>query len=190
MTALPKANDRASRTHLGMLAFLTSDTVIFLLLLVSNVYLRRSEGHASQSLLSPGRVLVPSVLLWLSSGVLLLAERQRQRGDRAGAGTLYLVTALLGSVFALAQGLEWRTLMAEGGTISASLFFSTFYTATGLHGLHVLLGLPVLLTLAVLSWTGRLGRRAPGAAAAALYWHFVDAVWVVLYLVFYVWRGP
>ncbi|ULH13871.1 cytochrome c oxidase subunit 3 (plasmid) [Deinococcus sp. KNUC1210] len=183
-------SDRASRTHLGMLAFLASDAVIFLLMLVSNIYLRRSEAHGGQSLLEPGRMLVFSVLLWGSSGVLLLAERQRGRGDRVGAGTLYLVTALLGAVFALAQGLEWRSLAAQGGTISSSLFFSTFYTTTGLHGLHVLLGLPVLLALALLSWTGQIGRRAPGVAAAVLYWHFVDAVWLVLYLVFYVWRGP
>ena len=183
-------SDRSSRTHLGMLAFLASDTVMFLLLLVSNVYLRRSEGHGGQGLLEPGRMLVFSLLLWGSSGVLLLAERQRDQGDRIGAGALYLVTAVLGAVFALAQGLEWRSLAAQGGTVGASLFFSTFYTTTGLHGLHVLLGVPVLLTLALLSLTGRIGRRAPGAAAAVLYWHFVDAVWLVLYLVFYVWRGP
>jgi len=190
MTALPTSNDRASRSHLGMLAFLASDTVIFLLMLVSNIYLRRSESQNGQALPEPGRMLVFSVLLWGSSGVLALAEQQRNRGDRLGAGALYLVTALLGAVFALAQGLEWRSLNAHGGTISASLFFSTFYTTTGLHGLHVLLGLPVLLGLAVLSWTGKIGRRAPGVAAAVLYWHFVDAVWLVLYLVFYVWRGP
>ena len=173
-----------------MLAFLASDSVIFLLFIISNVYLRRSEGHGGQELLLPGRMLIFSLLLWGSSGVLLLAERQRARGDRVGAGLLYLVTALLGTAFVLAQGLEWRSLMDKGGTVSASLFFSTFYTTTGLHGLHVLLGLPLLVGLALLSWTGAIGRRAPGVAAAVLYWHFVDAVWLVLYLVFYVWRGP
>ncbi|MFC4453958.1 cytochrome c oxidase subunit 3 [Deinococcus sonorensis] len=183
-------NDRASRTHLGMLAFLASDTVIFLLLVVSNVYLRRTEDHGGQTLLDPAHMLIFSVLLWGSSAVLVLAERQRERRDPRGAGALYLVTALLGAAFAVAQGLEWSHLMARGGTVSASLFFATFYTTTGLHGLHVLLGLPMLVGLSVLSFRGLIGRRAPGVAAAALYWHFVDAVWLALYLVFYVWRGP
>lgn len=185
-TTIP--SDRMSRSHLGMLAFLASDTVMFLLLIISNVYLRRTGAASGQDLLDPARMLVFSALLWGSSGTLLLAERERQAGRRGGAAALYVVTALLGAVFAVSQGLEWRHLNAVGGTVGASLFYATFYTATGLHGLHVLLGLPVLLGLGVLSARGLIGPSAPGVAAAALYWHFVDAVWVVLYLVFYVWR--
>ena len=104
---------------------------------------------------------------------------------------MYLLTALLGLVFFYGQISEYLKLIGKGATVDGNLFFTGFYTVTGLHGLHVALGAVALLFVAALRFGGRLGQNREGfTSALGLYWHFVDAVWVVLFLMLYVWRGP
>lgn len=173
--------------YFGMAVFLATDTVIFLLLLVAHAYLRRQGHGPGQGALSAAAILPWSAALWASSGTLVLAARVEAAPARS---VLYAVSALLGGAFVFGQGLEYRHLLAQGVTVTSDLFFTGFYTLTALHGLHVLLGLPLLITLAILSARDRLSaRRAGFREAASLYWHFVDAVWIVLYAALYLWSG-
>ena len=127
--------------------------------------------------------------MWASSGTLILADRFKSRA--ALSGGLTLLTALLGLVFVYGQVQEYLNLIQQGATVDANLFFTGFYTLTGLHGLHVLLGAAALIVLGLLRFRGLLGpRRAGFAAGLGIYWHFVDAVWVLLFLVLYLWGGP
>lgn len=175
---------------LGMAVFLATDVVTFVLLLVAHVYLRRTSTGPGQGALSEGQEFWFSLLLWGSSAVLVLADRLSTRGTRQ-AGWLYLLTALMGAGFLVGQGLEYAHLAGQGLAVDRNLFFTGFYTLTGLHGLHILAGLPMLLGLSLLAFRGELTRKRVGVQQAlSLFWHFVDAVWVVLFLVIYVWKGP
>ncbi|WP_226342350.1 heme-copper oxidase subunit III [Deinococcus sp. AJ005] len=184
MDASPRSNG-----FWGMAVFLVTDTVIFLLLLVANIYLRRYSQGPAQGALDPGTTIWFSLGLWASSGALVLADSFRKQAKVSGL--LYLLTAALGFVFLYGQAQEYLKLNAQGATVDADLFFTGFYTLTGLHGLHVAFGALALLVTGVLRFRGLLdGRREGFTAALGLYWHFVDAVWVVLFLLLYVWGGP
>lgn len=173
----------------GMAIFLVTDAVMFTLLLVANIYLRRHTGGDPQALLDPAATLRLSLGLWASSLTLVLAERLR--ASPVPSGLLYLLTGALGLVFVFGQVQEYGRLMGQGATVASDLFYTGFYTVTGLHGLHVLLGALLWLVLGLLRLRGRLGRRREGLSAGlGLYWHFVDAVWVILYVALYLWRGP
>lgn len=98
------------------------------------------------------------------------------------------LTVLLGAVFIAGQSIEYRGLLSRGLTLSTNLFGTTFFTLTGFHGLHVLVGLCALATLLGAAVGGRLEKIKPsGFEAVSMYWHFVDAVWVVIFSVVYIW---
>lgn len=184
MDASPRSNG-----FWGMAVFLVTDTVIFLLLLVANIYLRRYSQGPAQGALDPGTTVWFSLGLWASSGALVLADVFRKQAKLSGL--LYLLTAALGLVFLYGQAQEYLHLNAQGATVDADLFFTGFYTLTGLHGLHVAFGALALLVTGALRFGGHLGRGREGfTAGLGLYWHFVDAVWVALFLLLYVWGGP
>jgi heme/copper-type cytochrome/quinol oxidase subunit 3 len=96
----------------------------------------------------------------------------------------------LGAVFLLGQAREWAGLIGRNVTISRDLFGTTFFTLTGFHGLHVFLGLLLLLMLFGLGLRGQFkAPRSTGVEVVGIYWHFVDAVWIVVYSVIYLWSG-
>ncbi len=187
----PEHADASSKSNgfWGMAAFLVTDAVMFVLLLVANIYLRRYSHGPAQGSLDAGTTLWYSLGLWVSSGMLVLADHLKRRVKASGA--LYLLTAGLGLTFVYGQMQEYRRLIDLGATVDADLFFTGFYTLTGLHGLHVLLGAAALIIAGVLRFRGRLGERRSGfTAGLGLYWHVVDAVWAVLFAALYLWSGP
>jgi cytochrome c oxidase subunit 3/cytochrome o ubiquinol oxidase subunit 3 len=100
----------------------------------------------------------------------------------------WAATVALGSFFLLGTATEWRRLIHdEGLTIRTNLFGTTFYSLVGLHATHVLVGLCLLALGVVFALRGRVEASHAGRAETlSLYWHFVDAVWVVVFLVVYV----
>ncbi|HYM68936.1 MAG TPA: cytochrome c oxidase subunit 3, partial [bacterium] len=97
-------------------------------------------------------------------------------------------TVILGALFLFGQGQEWVGLIRDNVTVARDLFGATFFTLTGFHGLHVFLGLLLLGMLFVLALLGQFrGPTSVGVEVVSLYWHFVDAVWIVLYTLIYVW---
>jgi heme/copper-type cytochrome/quinol oxidase subunit 3 len=105
---------------------------------------------------------------------------------RGRSGAWLAATMVLGAIFLVGQGSEYARLLGEGIGPGSALFGTTFFTLTGLHGLHVLGG---LVALAALLTASRRSARAVGPVAweaVGLYWHFVDAVWVVVFSVVYI----
>src|SRR4030095_9179273 len=99
----------------------------------------------------------------------------------------WLITIALGPTFMFGTAQEWHRLIDEHGlTISTNLFGTTYYSLVGLHALHVIAGLTLIAVVAVFALAGHVGRaESPRIGALSLYWHFVDAVWVVVFTVVY-----
>ncbi|MBA3467056.1 MAG: cytochrome c oxidase subunit 3 [Gemmatimonadaceae bacterium] len=110
------------------------------------------------------------------------------RGDRIiGSSKLWLwMTALLGTIFLGFQAYEFTSFVHEGLTIRTNLFGSSFFTLTGFHGAHVTAGVLWLLTLLAIDYRRGLGPKdALNVDIAALYWHFVDVIWIVIFTLVY-----
>ena len=166
------------RHLLAMVLFIASESVFFLAVIAAYL-VYRSEGLVlAKQHLDLGRTAVFSLLLFASSATLTAALRRHDRRWIA-------VTAFLGTVFLAGQASEYLRLLDAGIRPGVTLFGTTFFSLTGLHGLHVLVGLGLLAGLFIAA-TLRPARVGPVAwEAIALYWHFVDAVWVVVFTLVY-----
>ncbi|HIK21985.1 MAG TPA: heme-copper oxidase subunit III [Synechococcus sp. M44_DOE_062] len=171
----------------GILMFLVAEGCLFLGLFMA--YLAYSltapiwppEGTPERELLLPG---INTVILLSSSFVIHKAGSAIKADDVKGLRLWFALTALMGAIFLAGQLYEYSNL--EFG-LTTNLFASTFYVLTGFHGLHVLAGL--LFILAVLWRSFKPGHYSAqhhfGVEAAEIYWHFVDGVWVVLFILLY-----
>jgi heme/copper-type cytochrome/quinol oxidase subunit 3 len=186
----PRGNALPDKTKLGVGLFLLSEANFFLILLVAYVYFHslRASGPSAANSLNPLHTLAFSICLFLSSATIHLAGRSFKLGEHRDAGLWLALTVALGAIFLFGQTHEYLGLFAHGVTISTNLFGSTFFTLTGFHGLHVLFGLCALAALLGIAMSGRLAEVKPsGFEAVSMYWHFVDAVWVVIFAVVYLW---
>lgn len=177
-------------SKLGVLLFILSEGTFFAFLIIGYVYYHSisNTGAVAAKVLNPLVTGIFSVFLLSSSFTVWRAERSLRRGNPAAFRHWLLVTLILGVVFLVGQGREYRHLYGENVTISRDIFGTSFFTLTGFHGLHVLLGLIALAVVFMLAWRGKLGsQHASAVEAVALYWHFVDWVWVVIFSVVYLW---
>jgi heme/copper-type cytochrome/quinol oxidase subunit 3 len=135
------------------------------------------------------RTALFSLALFASSATIVVAERRLHRNDQRGFLLWLLATIALGAIFLFGQITEYQRLAHDGITISSNLFTSAFFTLTGFHGAHVVVGLIALTVLALLGWLGdfRGGAHGNAVQAVSIYWHFVDVVWVVVFSVAYLW---
>jgi cytochrome c oxidase subunit 3/cytochrome o ubiquinol oxidase subunit 3 len=133
-------------------------------------------------------VIGTTICLLASSGTVHLAERALRGGARAGFVMWWSATIVLGVVFLAGTAFEWHGLIyREGLTISRNVFGSTYYTLVGFHALHVTAGVITLLIVLGLVLRGQVTPSHPVAAEmTSWYWHFVDAVGVVVVMVVYV----
>jgi cytochrome c oxidase subunit 3/cytochrome o ubiquinol oxidase subunit 3 len=142
----------------------------------------------------PGDVLHAPIFLTvclLSSSVTIHAGvKALTKGNVAGFARWWLLTFALGAVFLVGTALEWRRLIdVDGLTISTNLFGTTYFSLVGLHAFHVTAGLAALALGSILALLGYITpRHASRSDVFSLYWHFVDAVWIVVFLVVYVGR--
>ena len=129
-----------------------------------------------------------TVCLLSSSITIAFALRALRTGDTRRSGVWFLVTIALGAIFLAGTAREWYGLIVRHGlTISTNLFGTTFYSLVGLHASHVTIGLVILTLLCVFAFSGALRReQVERAEIASWYWHFVDAVWIVVFTVVYV----
>jgi cytochrome c oxidase subunit III len=186
----PTAEPYLNAPQWGMISFLVSEAALFSTLIV--VYLsylgRDTVGPTPAEALSLPLVLCTTLCLLSSSVTVHLAERASRLGDHARFCRFWAATVALGVIFLLGTAYEWRELIVRHElTISRNLFGTTYYTLVGFHGLHVTAG--VLVMLVVLGLT--LARRVTvgnqlGIELVSWYWHFVDAVWIVVFTVVYV----
>lgn len=177
-----------SNEKLAMWTFLGSECLLFGGLISTFILYktRAADGETPHELYDILFTSISSFVLLMSSLTMVLAVSAVQRKDlRAMRGWL-LTTALLGVVFISGQVYEFTEFLNEGYGFTHSPAWSAFYTLTGFHGVHVTLGIVMLLSTAALSLRGHVGSRNPEAVEiVGLYWHFVDVVWVVIFTVVY-----
>lgn len=141
---------------------------------------------------TPGQVLETPVfytICLLSSSITVhFAAQSLERGRQVAFLGLWSLTVLLGGLFLFGTAHEWHRLIYEQGlTISTNLFGTTYYSLVGLHAFHVTVGLFMLSIVLFFRLAGRLGQDESGRVGIlAMYWHFVDAVWVVVFTVVYI----
>ena len=129
-----------------------------------------------------------TICLLSSSLTIHLAAKSLARARVGVFLGLWLLTIALGGLFLYGTAQEWHRLVYQHGlTISTNLFGTTYYSLVGLHGFHVIAGLVMLSVVAILALAGRVRmQESRRVEVLAMYWHFVDAVWVVVFTVVYV----
>ena len=175
------------RGKIGMWCLITAESSIFLIFVVAYLY------YAGKSLSgpTPAQVLdVPilgSICLFSSSLTIVLAERAIHVGNIKRFGLFWFLTIALGVTFLIFTAREWYHLIYDDGlTISTNLFGTTFYSLVGLHAFHVIVGVTGLSIILLLTLAGGVKQEhSPKISVFAMYWHFVDAIWVVVLSVVY-----
>jgi cytochrome c oxidase subunit 3 len=134
-----------------------------------------------------GFAVLLSLFLFSSSLTIHRAESLLRVGNTGGFISWLVFTLLLGGLFILGQAKEWSNLIGEGFTVSTNAYGTFFYSITGFHGSHVLVGLVLQLFVLIMALRGRLsGQKHTIMKATGYYWHFVDGVWLLVFLLIYV----
>jgi heme/copper-type cytochrome/quinol oxidase subunit 3 len=181
-------NTGITNEKLAMWVFLGSECLLFGGLISTYILYKNKHrvGPAPHELYDIAFTSISSFVLLMSSLTMVLAVAAITRGDQKRLRTWLLTTALLGSVFISGQVYEFTAFVREGMGFTTNAASSAFYTLTGFHGVHVTIGIIMLLSAFVLSLRGRLPtERAEAVEIVGLYWHFVDVVWIVIFTVVY-----
>jgi cytochrome c oxidase subunit III len=176
-----------SKRRVGMSALIAGESAIFTIFAVAYVfYLGKSLAGPT-----PAQVLevpiIGTICLLSSSFTIWRAERAIENDQMASFTAWLGATIALAAIFLTGTAVEWRKLICQDGlTISTNLFGTTFYSLVGLHATHVVVGLFLLTAVFVFSLFGWVdSRQSERFGVVALYWHFVDAVWIVVFSVVY-----
>jgi cytochrome c oxidase subunit III len=176
------------RGTVGMACLIVAESAIFIIFIAAYVF------YIGKSLTgpTPAQVLETPIfgtVCLLSSSITVHLAVAALRKARLSSCTLWLAgTVLLGAIFLATTAREWRHLIVDDGlTLQTNLFGTTYYSLVGLHASHVVVGLILLSLALVFSILGRVNpHHSEKLETLALYWHFVDAVWVVVFSVVYV----
>ncbi len=182
-------HDEAGNSMFGFIVFLLSESVIFFSFFAGYIIYKTTAldwlppGVTGLEIQEPA---INTVVLVSSSFVIYIAERYLHVKNLWGFRCFWLLTMVMGSYFLYGQAVEWRSLSFG---FTDGLFGGTFYLLTGFHGLHVLTG--VLLQGLMLGRSfipSNYDRGEFGVAATSLFWHFVDVIWIILFVLIYVWQ--
>ena len=175
------------RGRVGMFSLIAAESAIFTIFVVTYIfYIGKSlSGPTPQVLHIP---ILNTICLLSSSLTIHLALNALHTGKSATFKLFWFLTFALGAIFLIGTGREWYHLIDEEGlTISTNLFGTTYYSLVGLHAFHVTAGLLGLSVVMVLALAGRVRQEhARQVDVLSLYWHFVDAVWVVVFTTVYI----
>lgn len=175
----------------GMFTFLASEAMLFAGLIGAYIVLRLSKGAdyilPSYTELPVKQTLIATAFLIASSFTCHWAEVRVRNGKR-GTWALFLTIAL-GVIFLGNQVYEWMHLKHMGMWFDTQgTYASNFFTLTGFHGLHVFIGILLLIASWLLSLAGKFdGSNHNFLECTSLYWHFVDIVWIVVFAIIYLW---
>jgi cytochrome c oxidase subunit 3/cytochrome o ubiquinol oxidase subunit 3 len=176
------------RGKVGMACLIIAESAIFTIFVVAYLFYagRSMAGPTAQEVLETP--IFYTICLLSSSLTIHFAERFLTRGGRGGFLGFWLLTICLGGLFLFGTAREWHRLIYEHGlTISTNLFGTTYYSLVGLHAFHVTVGLILLSIVFLFGLTGRVGsEQSMRVGVLSMYWHFVDAVWVVVFTVVYI----
>jgi cytochrome c oxidase subunit 3 len=185
-------DSRANRYRIGMWVGLASIAMMFTSL--SSAYIVRSGTAADWLPLRVPRVMFLSTALILISSVTIEVARRKLKQSFAGAYSKYLLlTGILGLAFLSSQLIAWRQLASQGVYVSSHPHSSFFYLLTGAHAVHIAGGLLALGFLwrrsrHQLDKPGFAATRQATADAVSIYWHFMDGLWIYLFLLLFLWR--
>jgi cytochrome c oxidase subunit III len=173
----------------GFIIFLCSESIIFLAFFAGFTVLKLSspvwlpDGVEGLEVRMP---LINTIILVSSSFVAVLAEKALHHRALWAFRGWWLLTMLMGAYFVYGQYVEWSEL-AFG--LGSGVFGSTFYLLTGFHGLHVITGILLMGLMLLRSFRpGNYDGGEAGVASVSLFWHFVDVIWIILFLLIYVWQ--
>jgi cytochrome c oxidase subunit 3 len=181
-----------ARYRLGV--YMAIASILMLFVALTSAYIVRSASSNDWH-----RIAMPKIL-WLSTGLLVtssvtieLARRSLKRKNESGYGLWLINTVVLGVAFVVSQLAAWRQLVRQGVYLASNPYNSFFYLFTGAHGVHVLGGLCALAYLVIRTRGARPSvdgelRRAGAADAVTIYWHFMDVLWVGLFLLLTFWK--
>ena len=177
-----------ARGRVGMCALIAAEAAIFTIFVVAYLF------YGGKSLTGPLpkdvlRVPILYTICLLSSSLTIhAAAKALRRGSVLSFGISWFVTIALGATFLYGTATEWHRLIYHDGlTISTNLFGTTYYSLVGLHGFHVVVGLTCLFAVMAFTLVGAVTQEhVERIDVLSLYWHFVDAVWIVVFTVVYV----
>ena len=187
LSAEPVAMPSLSKGRVGMMGLILAESAIFTIFVVAYLfYLGKSLGGPS-----PKRLLelpiINTICLLSSSASITFAVSALRRGRGNLFPIWWFITIALGAYFLAGTAREWARLIREGLTITTNLFGTTYYSLVGLHAFHVVVGLLALTVVLAFALRGAIKREhTERIEVLALYWHFVDAVWVVVFTVVYI----
>ncbi|MEM9804370.1 MAG: heme-copper oxidase subunit III [Cyanobacteria bacterium P01_D01_bin.56] len=183
------AHEEEDHRMFGFIVFLLSESVIFLSFFVGYIVYKLNAPNwfpAGFEGLEIREPLINTIVLVSSSFVIYFAERFLRKDNLWGFRLFWLLTMAMGSYFLYGQALEWMELPFG---FTDGVFGGSFYLLTGFHGLHVLTG--VLLQSIMLGRSFIPNNYAGGdygVEATSIFWHFVDVIWIVLFVLIYVWK--
>ena len=184
----PSVFDRIPMPVMGMLVFISSEVIFFGGLIAAYITYHGRDEWPNPEVLETGKVAFFTAFLLASSVTLWLAERALHHENNRAFRRWMLVTIAFAIFFIAGQLTEYRTLYNEDVTIDRNLFTSSFFTLTGFHGIHVIAGIIMLIIATWLSFKGELVKgKDTSIRTIGVYWHFVDAVWIVVFSVIYLW---
>ena len=188
----------------GTIIWLSSELMFFAALFACYFTIRAQSPDlwaAETQLLNVKFAAVNTTILLLSSETCQLGVFAAERGQVGRSGSLlqvgqwglrewYILTFIMGAIFIGGQATEYATLASEGFTLSTNAYSSAFFLATGFHGLHVTGGLIAFLFMLGRTFLTRTftHEQAVHAVVTSYYWHFVDAIWIILFGVIYILR--
>jgi cytochrome c oxidase subunit 3 len=184
---------RPNMVAVGTIVWLSSELMFFAGLFAMYFTIRAVNGprvwtENSDKLDFPYALIFTTILV-LSSVTCQLGVFAAERGDVFGLRRWYVLTLLMGAVFVGGQANEYRHLYADHLTIHTNGYGSSFFLATGFHGLHVIGGLFAFVIVLARSVVGRYSpEKATSAIVVSYYWHFVDVVWIGLFATIYIIR--
>ena len=177
-----------------VMMWLLLGAVVMMFAALSSVYIALSGGDQWQPIRMPRMLILSTGLILTSSVTMSRARRSLKEAVQPGSDIRYrrflLATLLLGLAFLASQLLGWRQLVADGVYFSGRPHSSFYYLFTGAHGVHLLGGILGLtyLVAGTSRWSAQAEKQQTFTDVVALYWHFMDGVWVWLFLLLFFWR--
>lgn len=177
-----------ARGPVAMFCLIAAEAAIFTIFVVAYLFYAGKNPMGPQPKDVLEAPIFYSICLLSSSLTIHMAVAALRKGSIRNFGAWWGATIVLGATFLYGTASEWhRLIYREGLTISTNLFGTTYYSLVGLHGSHVVIGLVAMTTVMAFAFLGKVSQEhAERVDVLSLYWHFVDAVWVVVFTVVYI----
>jgi cytochrome c oxidase subunit III len=177
-----------SRGRVGMFSLIGAESAVFTIFVVAYIFYigKSASGPTPSDVLE--LPIFSTICLLSSSLTIHLAVRSLGRASMRAFGLWWFLTLALGTIFLVSTGREWHHLIYDKGlTVSTNLFGTTYYSLVGLHAFHVTVGLLAIALTMIFTLLGKVEpEHSERAEVFSLYWHFVDAVWVIVFTVVYI----